>query len=219
MSVTDTSQHGTGAPDGIQHTSATHSINGSAVTMYETAASNVRIDRTAPNGATVRYRAAVICASDRCFQGLRKDVSSPIITEILTGQGYEITATVMLPDDYEALRTTMARIADEDSADLIVTTGGTGLAPRDITPEATAAVIDRAVPGIPEAMRAESMKITPHGMLSRGIAGIRKRTLIINLPGSPKAVKENLSCILPALDHALLMLTGGTQNCAAAEAY
>lgn len=176
-------------------------------------------DRTAPNDSTVRYRAAVICASDRCFQGLRKDVSSPIITEILTGQGYEITATVMLPDDYEALRTTMARIADEDSADLIVTTGGTGLAPRDITPEATAAVIDRAVPGIPEAMRAESMKITPHGMLSRGIAGIRKRTLIINLPGSPKAVKENLSCILPALDHALLMLTGGTQDCAAAEAY
>ena len=134
---------------------------------------------------------------------------------MLTGQGYEITATVMLPDDYEALQKTMANIADEGSADLIVTTGGTGLAPRDVTPEATAAVIERAVPGIPEAMRAESMKITPHGMLSRGIAGIRKRTLIINLPGSPKAVKENLSSILPALDHALLMLTGGTQDCAA----
>jgi len=137
---------------------------------------------------------------------------------MLTGQGYEITATVMLPDEYEALQKTMANIADEGSADLIVTTGGTGLAPRDITPEATAAVIDRAVPGIPEAMRAESMKITPHGMLSRGIAGIRKRTLIINLPGSPKAVKENLSYILPALDHALLMLTGGTQDCAATKA-
>ena len=169
----------------------------------------------APNDSTVWYRAAVICASDRCFQGLRKDVSSPIIVEMLTGQGYEITATVMLPDEYEALRKAMVRIADDGSADLIVTTGGTGLAPRDVTPEATAAVIDRAVPGIPEAMRAESMKITPHGMLSRGIAGIRKRTLIINLPGSPKAVKENLSCILPALDHALLMLTGGTQDCAA----
>ena len=165
--------------------------------------------------SNVRYRAAVICASDRCFQGLREDASSPIIVKMLTGQGYEVTATAVLPDEYEALRTTMARIADEGSADLIVTTGGTGLAPRDITPEATAAVIDRAVPGIPEAMRAESMKITPHGMLSRGIAGIRKRTLIINLPGSPKAVKENLSCILPALDHALLMLTGGTQDCAA----
>ena len=169
-------------------------------------------------GSTVRYRAAIICASDRCFRGLREDASSPIIAEMLTGQGYEITATVMLPDEYEALQKTMANIADEGSADLIVTTGGTGLAPRDITPEATAAVIDRAVPGIPEAMRAESMKIKPHGMLSRGIAGIRKRTLIINLPGSPKAVKENLSYILPALDHALLMLTGGTQDCVAAKA-
>jgi len=134
---------------------------------------------------------------------------------MLTGQGYEVTVTITLPDEYETLWAAMARIADEGSADLIVTTGGTGLAPRDVTPEATAAVIDRAVPGIPEAMRAESMKITPHGMLSRGIAGIRKRTLIINLPGSPKAVKENLSSILPALDHALLMLTGGTQDCAA----
>ena len=188
---------------------------GSTVAGDEAAAGNVRTDRGAQNDSTVRYRAAVICASDRCFQGLRKDVSSPIIAEMLTGQGYEITATVMLPDDYEALQKAMANIADEGSADLIVTTGGTGLAPRDITPEATTAVIDRAVPGIPEAMRAESMKITPHGMLSRGIAGIRKRTLIINLPGSPKAVKENLSCILPALDHALLMLTGGTQDCAA----
>lgn len=176
-------------------------------------------DSAAQNSNIIRYRAAVICASDRCFQGLRKDVSSPIIVEMLTGQGYEVTTAITLPDEYETLRMTMARIADEGSADLIVTTGGTGLAPRDVTPEATAAVIDRAVPGIPEAMRAESMKITPHGMLSRGIAGIRKRTLIINLPGSPKAVKENLSCILPALDHALLMLTGGTQDCAAAEAY
>jgi len=198
MSVTDTSL-----------------ITGSTVAGDEAAAGNVRTAHISQNGSTVRYRAAVICASDRCFQGLRKDVSSPIIAEMLTGQGYEVTVTVMLPDDYEALQKAMANIADEGSADLIVTTGGTGLAPRDITPEATAAVIDRTVPGIPEAMRAESMKITPHGMLSRGIAGIRKRTLIINLPGSPRAVKENLSCILPALDHALLMLTGGTQDCAA----
>lgn len=167
---------------------------------------------------TVRYRAAVICASDRCFQGLRQDASSPIIIEMLTDKGYAITTEVTLPDDYEALRAAMARIADEGSADLIITTGGTGLAPRDVTPEATAAVIERTVPGIPEAMRMESMKITPYGMLSRGIAGIRKRTLIINLPGSPKAAKENLCCILPALDHALLMLTGGTQDCATAEA-
>ena len=192
---------------------------GSTVAGDEATAGNVRTDRGAQNDSTVRYRAAIICASDRCFQGVREDASIPIIAEILSGQGYEATATIVLPDEYEALRMTMARIADDGSADLIVTTGGTGLAPRDVTPEATAAVIDRAVPGIPEAMRAESMKITPHGMLSRGIAGIRKRTLIINLPGSPKAVKENLSCILPALDHALLMLTGSTQDCAAAEAY
>ena len=172
-------------------------------------------DSAVQNSSSTRYRAAIICASDRCFQGLREDTSSPIIAEMLTGQGYEVTVTITLPDEYETLWAAMARIADEGSADLIVTTGGTGLAPRDVTPEATAAVIDRAVPGIPEAMRAESMKITPHGMLSRGIAGIRKRTLIINLPGSPKAVKENLSSILPALDHALLMLTGGTQDCAA----
>ena len=198
MSVTDTSL-----------------ITGSAVAGDEAAAGNVRTDRGAQNDSTVRYRAAIICASDRCFQGLREDASSPIIAEMLTGQGYEATATIVLPDEYEALRMAMARIADEGSADLIVTTGGTGLAPRDVTPEATAAVIDRAVPGIPEAMRAESMKITPHGMLSRGIAGIRKRTLIINLPGSPKAARENLACVLPALDHALLVLTGGTQDCAA----
>ena len=197
-------------------------ITGSTAAGDEAAAGNnignvrtAHISQNSQTGNTTRYRAAIICASDRCFQGLREDASSPIIAEMLTGQGYEITAAVMLPDEYEALQKAMANIADEGSADLIVTTGGTGLAPRDITPEATAAVIDRAVPGIPEAMRAESMKITPHGMLSRGIAGIRKRTLIINLPGSPKAVKENLSCILPALDHALLMLTGGTQDCAA----
>ena len=188
---------------------------GSTVAGDEAAAGNVRTDRGAQNDSTVRYRAAVICASDRCFQGLREDASSPIIAEMLTGQRYEATATIVLPDEYEALRMTMARIADEGSADLIVTTGGTGLAPRDVTPEATAAVIDRPVPGIPEAMRAESMKITPHGMLSRGIAGIRKRTLIINLPGSPKAARENLACVLPALNHALLVLTGGARDCAA----
>ena len=205
MPVTDTSLTGACAADGTaQNDHNSVAQNDSDSTVQDSAA---------------RYRAAIICASDRCFQGLREDASSPIIVEMLTGQGYEVTATAVLPDEYEALQKAMANIADDGSADLIVTTGGTGLAPRDVTPEATAAVIDRAVPGIPEAMRAESMKITPHGMLSRGIAGIRKRTLIINLPGSPKAVKENLSCILPALAHALLMLTGSTQDCAAAEAY
>ena len=218
MPVTDTSQQDASAAGGIRHSRAAHPLAGSTVAGNEAGTDTIQTDSATPNNSVIRYRAAVICASDRCFQGLRKDVSSPIIAEMLTGQGYEITATLIRPDDYEALRTTMARIADDGSTDLIVTTGGTGLAPRDVTPEATAAVINRAVPGIPEAMRAESMKITSHGMLSRGIAGIRKRTLIINLPGSPKAVKETLSCILPALDHALLMLTGDTQDCAATKA-
>lgn len=192
--------------------------NGTGNARADNAASNespVRTDSPARINGSTRYRAAVICASDRCFQGLRKDASSSIIAEMLTGQGYVISATAVLPDELEALRAAMANIADEGMTDLIITTGGTGLAPRDVTPEATAAVIDRTIPGIPETMRAESMKITPHGMLSRGIAGIRKRTLIINLPGSPKAAKENLSCILPALAHALSVLTGGTQDCAA----
>ena len=204
MPVTDTPSTGACAADGT------------AQNDHNSVAQNDS-DSTVQNSAA-RYRAAIICASDRCFQGLRKDESSSIIAEMLSGQGYEIAATAVLPDEHEALRAAMAGIADEGRADLIITTGGTGLAPRDTTPEATAAVIDRAVPGIPEAMRAESMKITPHGMLSRGIAGIRKRTLIINLPGSPKAAQENLACVLPALDHALLVLTGGTQDCAAAEA-
>lgn len=164
-----------------------------------------------PRGDTL-YKAAVICASDRCFRGLCEDKSSPIVVEMLTCQGYALTAAVLLPDEVEALQEAMARIADAGSADVIITTGGTGLAPRDVTPEATAAVIDCLVPGIAEAMRAQSMKITPNGMLSRGIAGIRKRTLIINLPGSPKAVRENLACILPALGHALSALSGSVSD-------
>ncbi|MEL3906264.1 MAG: MogA/MoaB family molybdenum cofactor biosynthesis protein [Treponema sp.] len=163
----------------------------------------------------VPYRAAVICASDRSFQGLREDKSSIIIEEILTQAGYVLTAKQILPDEQQCLADAMRVLADEGSADLIITTGGTGLSPRDVTPEATASIIDRSVPGIPEAMRAESMKITPLGMLSRGIAGTRKKTLIINLPGSPKAVREVLPGILPALEHGLRMLTGGTQDCAA----
>ena len=209
MSVTNTSLPGNNSHGNAR--SDNDASNNSAASTGNTA----RTDSLAAINGSTRYKAAVICASDRCFQGLCKDESSTIIAEMLTGQGYAIVAATVLPDEYEALRAAMANIADEGSADLIVTTGGTGLAPRDVTPEATAAVIDRAVPGIPEAMRAESMKITPHGMLSRGIAGIRKRTLIINLPGSPKAAQENLSCILPALDHALSVLTGSTQDCAA----
>lgn len=165
----------------------------------------------------IHYKAAVICASDRSFLGLRKDESSSIIVEILTAQGYTVTSAEVLPDECKRLQAAFETIADSGSADLIITTGGTGLAPRDVTPEATLRVVDRVVPGIPEAIRAWSMKKTPYGMLSRGIAGIRKRTLIINLPGSPQAVREGLSCILPALAHALLMLTGGTHDCAAQE--
>lgn len=160
-----------------------------------------------------RYTTAIVCASDRCFQGLREDASSDIIEEILQNTGYTVVKKIVLPDDEAALSEALSAIADTETAHLIITTGGTGLGPRDVTPEATEAVIDRAVPGIGEAVRAESMKITPLGMLSRGIAGIRKHTLIVNLPGSPKAVRETLPCILTALDHGLQMLTGGVQDC------
>ncbi|MGP1594239.1 MAG: MogA/MoaB family molybdenum cofactor biosynthesis protein [Treponema sp.] len=161
-----------------------------------------------------RYTAAIICASDRCSQGLHEDTSSSIIETILHNAGYTVVKKIVLPDDAALLSAAMIEIADTEETNLIITTGGTGLAPRDVTPEATAAVIDRFVPGIAEAMRAESMKITPLGMLSRGIAGIRKHTLIVNVPGSPKAVQETLPCILTALAHGIRMLTGGEQDCA-----
>ena len=160
------------------------------------------------------FRAAVITLSDSGYRGEREDLSGPEIVRILKGADYEIVSTDLLPDDRKMLADRMAEICDKGLADLIVTTGGTGFSPRDTTPEATQDIAERSVPGIPEAIRAYSMTITPRAMLSRETAGIRKQTLIINLPGSPKAVNESLTYILPSLKHGLDILLGRTGDCA-----
>ncbi|MFQ6818084.1 MAG: molybdenum cofactor biosynthesis protein B [Blautia sp.] len=160
-------------------------------------------------------RAAIITVSDSGYRGEREDKSGPVIREILEKEGYEITFTELLPDDRAMIAGKLQEIADSGSTDLILTTGGTGFSQRDVTPEATEEVIERRVPGIPEAMRAYSMTITKRAMLSRATAGIRGTTLIINLPGSPKAVRESLEYIIGALDHGLEILSGEATDCAA----
>lgn len=160
-------------------------------------------------------RAAIITVSDSGYRGEREDKSGPVIREILEKEGYEITFTELLPDDRAMIAGKLQEIADSSSTDLILTTGGTGFSQRDVTPEATEEVIERRVPGIPEAMRAYSMTITKRAMLSRATAGIRGTTLIINLPGSPKAVRESLGYIIGALDHGLEILSGEATDCAA----
>ena len=160
------------------------------------------------------YKTAIITMSDKGAAGRRKDESGPAARMIIEGQGeFEVTEMVILPDEPEILKRELIRLSDRERHDLILTTGGTGLSPRDFTPEATIAVADRRVPGIAEYMRAKSMEITPKAMLSRGEAVIRKRPLIINLPGSPKAVREHLEVILPALPHAMGILTGEEGEC------
>ncbi len=160
-------------------------------------------------------RAAIITASDSGYRGEREDKSGPAIREILEKEGYEVVAMELLPDDRAMLAGKMQEIADSGNADLILTTGGTGFSQRDVTPEATEEVIERRVPGIPEAIRAYSMTITKRAMLSRATAGIRGTTLIINLPGSPKAVRESLEYIIGALGHGLEILSGEATDCAA----
>ena len=159
-------------------------------------------------------RVAIITSSDMGFQGKREDLSGPAIREIVEKNGYEVVSMDILPDDRQMLSERMKEIADSNAAELILTTGGTGFSPRDIMPEATEDIVDRRVPGIPEAMRAYSMTITKRAMLSRATAGIRKKTLIINLPGSPKAVKESLEYIIDALGHGIEIMTGEAGNCA-----
>ena len=161
------------------------------------------------------FRVGIITASDKGAAGQREDQSGPAIREMLEADGrYAVTQYVVLPDERERLRDTMADWCDRGLVDLILTTGGTGFSPRDFTPEATADVCGRMVPGIPEAMRAAGMRITPRAMLTRGVAGIREGTLIVNLPGSPKAVRENLEVILESLPHGLEILAGATGECA-----
>ena len=159
-------------------------------------------------------RAAIITSSDSGYRGEREDLSGPAVREILEREGYQVVSTEILPDDREILGNRMKEIADKELAELVLTTGGTGFSQRDVTPEATEDIIERRVPGIPEAMRAYSMTITKRAMLSRAAAGIRKKTLIINLPGSPKAVRESLDYIVGALEHGIEILTGEASNCA-----
>ena len=159
-------------------------------------------------------RAAIITLSDAGSAGRREDKSGPVIRELLEAAGYEIVHTVLLPDGVEPLAGELKRLCDGEIADLVLTTGGTGFSPRDLTPEATRSVVERPAPGIAEAMRWQSLQITPRAMLSRAEAGIRKGTLIVNLPGSPKAVRECLEFILPALGHGLEILKGTAGECA-----
>lgn len=159
-------------------------------------------------------RVAIITSSDTGYRGEREDLSGPAIREIVEKNGYKVVSMDILPDDRAILSKKMAEIADNNTAELILTTGGTGFSPRDIMPEATEDIIDRRVPGIPEAMRTYSMTITKRAMLSRATAGIRKKTLIVNLPGSPKAVKESLEYIIDPLAHGIEIMTGEAGNCA-----
>lgn len=159
-------------------------------------------------------RVAIIVSSDSGYRGEREDLSGPEIRRIAEENDYEIISQVILPDERKILEKEMMRIADENLADLILTTGGTGFSPRDCMPEATLNVSERRVPGISEAMRAYSMQFTKRAMLSRSEAGIRKQTLIVNLPGSPKAVRECLEYIISELGHGLDILTGEATNCA-----
>lgn len=158
-------------------------------------------------------RVAVITSSDKGYRGEREDLSGPTVKEIMEKNGYQMVSLEILPDEREMLSKRMAQIADENLAELILTTGGTGFSKRDVMPEATEDVIQRRVPGIPEAMRAYSMTITKRAMLSRATAGIRGGTLIINLPGSPKAVRESLEYIVDALGHGIEILTGEAAEC------
>ena len=162
----------------------------------------------------MEFSAGVLTLSDKGALGEREDLSGPLIKEALKEAGFQVLAYRILPDDYEEILVVLVDWVDRKGLDLIITTGGTGLSPRDVTPEATKAAIEREVPGIAEAIRAEGLKHTPYAMLSRGIAGIRKQSLIINLPGSPKAVEESLQVILPVLRHALEKIKGSTKECA-----
>jgi molybdenum cofactor synthesis domain-containing protein len=155
-----------------------------------------------------QIKAVVITVSDACSRGERKDASGELLVQLLGEVGAEIVATRILSDDQEPLAAALREFADGGGVNLIITTGGTGLAPRDNTPEATLGVIEREAPGLAEAMRNETLKHTPMAMISRGVCGIRAGALIINLPGSPKAVRESFAVIAPVLNHAIALLAG-----------
>ncbi|HKI54762.1 MAG TPA: MogA/MoaB family molybdenum cofactor biosynthesis protein [Anaerolineales bacterium] len=153
---------------------------------------------------TIRF--GILTLSDRSSQGEREDASGPALARLILAEGWSVVKQQILPDDESAIRQLLIEWTDADELDVILTTGGTGFSPRDVTPEATRAVIEREAPGLAEAMRSASLKITPHAMLSRVVAGIRKKTLLVNLPGSPKGAVENLQVIMPVLPHATQLL-------------
>lgn len=153
---------------------------------------------------TLRF--GILTSSDRSSRGERPDLSGPALADFVTAQGWTVVHTAILPDELDALSEILSTWADGGEMDVILTTGGTGFAPRDVIPEATNLVIDRQAPGLTEAMRQESRRVTPHAMLSRAVAGVRGRVLIINLPGSPKAAVENLQVVVPVLAHAVELL-------------
>lgn len=159
--------------------------------------------------------AAVITVSDRCSRGERRDTSGPALEKLLRDAGYDICAAVLVPDEAPEIAGAIRACADEGAADLVVTTGGTGFSRRDVTPEATRTVLEREAPGLAEAMRAKSLAITPMAALSRGVCGIRGGSVIVNLPGSEKAARENLEAILPALAHGIGVLRGEDTDCGA----
>ncbi|MDR2599882.1 MAG: MogA/MoaB family molybdenum cofactor biosynthesis protein [Oscillospiraceae bacterium] len=159
------------------------------------------------------FTSAVITVSDMCFSGEREDASGPVIVSILEEAGYTVDYTATIPDERDIIEHELIKCADELDIALIITTGGTGFSTRDVTPEATISVCSKLTPGIPEAMRADSLKITNKAILSRAQAGIRDKALIINLPGSPKATRENLLAVLPALKHGLEILRGEASDC------
>ena len=159
------------------------------------------------------FKVAILTLSDKGSKGEREDASGPLIREMVKDLPAEVIHYEILPDEKREIVEALKKCADRLEADLILTTGGTGLSPRDVTPDATLEVIDKEVPGFAEAMRAESLKKTPHAMISRAIVGVRRCCLIVNLPGSPRSVRENLSVILPALSHALSKLKGDPAEC------
>jgi molybdopterin adenylyltransferase len=163
------------------------------------------------------FTVGVLTISDKGATGDRQDRSGAVIREILPSIDARIVNYDVVPDEKELIMTKLVKWADSDNLDVVITTGGTGLTPRDVTPEATLAVVERIVPGFAEAMRAESLKKTPHAMLSRAVAGTRGKCLVINLPGSPKAVRECLEVILPALPHAVETLKGQSDECGTSE--
>ncbi len=160
------------------------------------------------------FRAVIITVSDRGARGEREDASGPEIAGMLQTLGMEIVGRRIIPDEKEMIRQTLIEWSDGEKTDLILTTGGTGVSPRDVTPDATREIIEREIPGMAEEMRRRSAAVTPHAMISRALAGIRGRTLIINLPGSPKGARENLSVLLPALAHAIEKIKGDERECA-----